>query len=234
MIVGADDAEPRSNAISANDADYFNSSFLISPDGKLVSGYKKRSLVIFGEYVPLERWLPFMKFFTPIPGGFTPGDRTAQFALEDLEVKASPLICFEDVFPQLARECTEADTDFLVNLTNDGWFGESAEPWQHAASAVFRCVENGIPLARCCNNGLTCWIDSHGRLHDILRDKNGTIYGPGVLTAEIPILAPGEKRAQTFYNQHGDRFGWLCVALSIALVIPRIRQNLGRRAAKHE
>ena len=71
----------------------------------------------------------------------------------------SPLICFEDMFPHLARQAVRDDTDFLVNLTNDGWFGDSAEQWQHMASAVFRAVENGVPLVRCCNNGVTCWID---------------------------------------------------------------------------
>ena len=70
------------------------------------------------------------------------------------------LICFEDIFPHLAREYAEDDTDFLVNLTNNGWFGEGAAQWQHAAGALFRAVENGLPLIRCSNNGLTCWVDS--------------------------------------------------------------------------
>ena len=117
MAVGAD----------GQTREFYNSSFLIGPDGRLANGYRKRNLVIFGEYVPLARWLPFMKFFTPIPGGFTPGKRAASFELGDLKVKTSPLICFEDVFPQLARDCAEEDTDFLVNMTNDGWFGESGD-----------------------------------------------------------------------------------------------------------
>jgi apolipoprotein N-acyltransferase len=219
MIVGADDAEPRND--SDKTADYFNSCFLINPEGELQQGYKKRSLVIFGEYIPLVRWLPFMKFFTPIPGGFTSGDRPVQFALPDLRVKTSPLICFEDVFPQLSREATQPDTDFLVNLTNDGWFGESAEPWQHAASAVFRAVENRAPLLRCTNTGLTCWIDSHGRLRDICRDSKGSVYGIGILTAEIPLL--GNQRVSTFYNAHGDWLGWCCVGITAILVMVKLR-----------
>src|SRR5437762_1264973 len=117
MIIGADDMEPRANPSNPDDADYFNSSFLISPEGKLVNRYRKRSLVIFGEYIPLERWLPFMKFLSPIPGGFTPGDRAVPFHLTDRHVKASVLICFEDIFPHLAREYAAEDIDFLVNLT---------------------------------------------------------------------------------------------------------------------
>jgi apolipoprotein N-acyltransferase len=209
MIVGADDAEPRQDG----KADYFNSSFLINPQGEVVQGYKKRGLVIFGEYIPLVRWLPFMKFFTPIPGGFTAGDRAVQFDLSDLQIKACPLICFEDVFPQWAREGAQPDTDFLVNLTNDGWFGESAEPWQHAASSVFRAVENRVPLFRCTNTGITCWVDPEGRFRQIFTDQKGSVYGPGIMRAEIP-LAGSVGHSRTFYNKRGDWFGWLCVAVA--------------------
>jgi apolipoprotein N-acyltransferase len=248
MILGSDDAEPGRDPTRADEADYFNCAFLINPAGELVARYAKRHLVIFGEYIPLARWLPVVKWFTPITGGFTPGDRIVPFELErrspdrpgsEIATANSPrsdreagapiataaLICFEDVFPHLVREYVKDDTDFLVNLTNDGWFGEGAEQWQHAAAAVFRAVENGLPLARCCNNGLTCWIDSRGRLRDIFRDKTGSVYGAGVMTAQIPVLAPGEKRAATFYNKHGDWFGWGCVVLSILPLASRLRKS---------
>ena len=126
-------------------------------------------------------------------------------------VVTSTLICFEDVFPQLAREYVQDDTDFLVNLTNDGWFGKSAAQWQQAVTAVFRAVENGVPLVRCCNNGLTCWADATGRLREVFKDPAGDIYGPGFMAIEIPV---GGKREPTFYNRHGDWFGWGCLALA--------------------
>ena len=215
MIVGSDDAEPRRNATSETDNDYFNSSFLISSEGELVQRYNKRNLVIFGEYIPLLDWLPFLKYVTPIDGGFTPGDQVVPFELKDLKVKVSVLICFEDVFPHLAREYVSDDTDFLVNLTNNGWFGEGAAQWQHAAAAIFRAVENGVPLVRCSNNGLTCWVDAHGRLRQIFEDEQHGIYGPGFMIARIPVLAPGEKRAPTYYRLHGDVFGWGCVGFAL-------------------
>ena len=136
MIVGSDDAE-----FPPGETNYFNSSFLVNREGELVAEYKKQNLVIFGEYVPLTKWLPFLKHLTPITGGFTPGDRPVPFELGDLKVKVSVLICFEDVFPQLARGYVDDDTDFLVNLTNDGWFGEGAAQWQHGAAALFRAVK---------------------------------------------------------------------------------------------
>ena len=119
------------------------------------------------------------------------------------------------MFPQTARASVQGDTDFLVNLTNDGWFGKGAEQWQQMAAAIFRAVENGVPLVRCCNNGVTCWIDSHGALRQIFKDETGGIYGAGAMTFELPL--PDEKPAPTFYNRHGDWFGWGCVGITIIL-----------------
>jgi apolipoprotein N-acyltransferase len=229
MIVGSDDAEPREHATKENEADYFNSSFLINPEGKLVGRYRKRALVIFGEYIPLERWLPIVKWFTPIQGGFTPGDRAVPFELPDVPIKTSVLICFEDVFPHLAREYVDGDTDFLVNITNNGWFGEGAAQWQHAVTALFRAVENRRPLLRCSNNGLTCWVDAHGRLRQMFRDDDKGVYGRGFMTAEIPLPEPGIFRARTFYNRHGDVFGWSCFAISVLMCARRLIRRKSQR-----
>jgi apolipoprotein N-acyltransferase len=222
---------------------YFNSAFLMNPDGRLANIYHKRQLVIFGEYVPFTRWLPFLKWFTPIEGGWTPGDKAGRFEIErrgeaadepnvivldandgsrgrspHQPVVISPLICFEDVFPGTVRDATDDDTDFLVNLTNDGWFGDSAAQWQHTAAAVFRAVENGRPLVRCANNGVTCWIDVHGRIRQLLADHTGDVHGPGALTVEIPLRPAAEKPVATFYHRHGDWFGWACVGATLLLL----------------
>ena len=138
-------------------------------------------------------------------------------------VNAAPLICFEDMFPQTARESVHGDTDFLVNLTNDGWFGEGAEQWQQAAAAIFRAVENGLPLVRCCNNGVTCWIDAHGAMKQIFKDANGGIYDVGAMTFELSL--PDEKPVPTFYNRHGDWFGWACALATIALLFAKISRR---------
>lgn len=244
MIVGSDDAEPaRGPGRKKDEADYFNAAFLINPDGEIATRYCKRNLVIFGEYVPLVRWLPFIKWLTPIDGGFEAGDRIVPFVLDSqmpflidvgnkvieraeirrgTPINTATLICFEDMFPQHVRDYVSDDTDFLVNLTNDGWFGEGGEQWQHAASATFRAVENGVPLLRCCNNGVTCWIDARGAMRQVFRDAAGSIHGAGVMTAEIPLLTPGEKREPTFYNRHGDWFGWGCVAVTLVTLLPQL------------
>jgi apolipoprotein N-acyltransferase len=238
MIFNADDVLPKTNPANGGKYDYFNSAFLFNPNGELIKIYHKRKLVIFGEYIPLVRWLPFVKWFTPITGGYEAGNFPVQFEInrrsdvgvqasawptntlkrELQRVNAAPLICFEDMFPQTARGSVQGDTDFLVNLTNDGWFGKGAEQWQQAAAGIFRAVENGVPLVRDCNNGVTCWIDAHGKVREIFKDKTGGIYGVGAMTFELPL--PDEKPAPTFYNRHGDWFGWSCVIL-MAMVLAR-------------
>jgi apolipoprotein N-acyltransferase len=219
LIFNADDAIWRPDAKNKDDYDDFNAAFLFDPNGNCAGIYHKQKLAIFGEYIPLVRWLPFVKYLTPITGSFTPGNQPVIFELDDLKVKTAPLICFEDVFPQLARKCVRDDTDFLVNLTNDGWFSQSAEQWQHMANAVFRAVENGVPLVRCANTGLTCWIDSNGRVREIFKDKNGSVYGVGTMTIELPLSQSAENRPATFYNRHGDLFGWACVAVAVLVLL---------------
>jgi apolipoprotein N-acyltransferase len=244
LIFNADDVGPRLNATNGLAYDYFNAAFLFDPNGQFAGVYHKQKLVIFGEYIPLTRWLPFLKWFTPITGSYTAGDTNAQFEIgrwgerprepqpessngssrvaPRQVVTASPLICFEDTFPELARRAVRRDTGFLVNLTNDGWFGDSAEQWQHMANAIFRAVENGVPLVRCCNNGVTCWIDAHGRVREIFRDKTGSVYGAGAMTIDLPV----GPHAPTFYNRHGDWFGWGCIGVALILLafkLPRRR-----------
>ena len=209
LILGADDAAPRRGSEDPFAADVFNASFLVGPDGEFKASYRKRRLVIFGEYIPLARWLPFIERWTGL-GSFTPGQGPVPFVVPELKLKTSVLICFEDIFPHHTPEYVDEDTDFLLNLTNNGWFGESAAQWQHAANAVFRAVENGVPLVRCANNGLTCWVDERGRVHDIYFPGTKDIYGVGYKLVDVPLLG-GRKREATFYRRHGDVFGWSCV-----------------------
>ncbi len=218
IILGSDDAEPRPGG-TEREFSYFNSSFLVTPRGDIAGAYKKRRLVIFGEYVPLERWLPFMKKLTPIGGSFTAGTGAMPFRIPELNLKLSVLICFEDTFPHGAAGDVHDDVDFLLNLTNNGWFGESAAQWQHAANAVFRAVENRIPLVRCANNGLTCWVDPRGVMHDVYFPGTRDIYGAGFKGVDVPVLDAGERRRLTFYTRHGDWFGWLCAGLALGLTI---------------
>jgi apolipoprotein N-acyltransferase len=215
ILLGSDDAELRPGSESEKDVDYFNSAFAVSPEGQLAGMYRKRRLVIFGEYVPFVKWLPFLKVLSPAgEGGFTPGDKPVQFYLPSIGVTTAVLICFEDTFPHIAREYVSRTTDFLVNLTNNGWFGESAAQWQHAATSVFRAVENRIPLVRCANNGLTCWVDATGVMHETYFPDSKDVYKAGYKIAQVPVLTRGERRKPTFYTRYGDVFGWSCCGIT--------------------
>lgn len=225
MIIGADDAERTPG--TRDEVSFYNSSFLINPQGNLVASYRKRRLVMFGEYVPLSEWFPFLKNFAQVQGEFTPGTDVVAFNLAALDVQTSVLICFEDVFPHVTREHAKEDSDFLLNLTNNGWFGESAAQWQHAANAVFRAVENGLPLVRCANNGLTCWVDRRGAMYQIFFGDSTDIYQAGYKIVNVPLPSAG-KWSSTFYRERGDWFGWICIALtalSLAGTFVRRRPN---------
>jgi apolipoprotein N-acyltransferase len=234
-------------------ARYFNAAFLVDPDGRWRQVYHKRRLVIFGEYVPLANWLPLLKWLTPISGGWTPGEHPVTFDLERREtrsaagviqvtsdpatpeaagVRCAPLICFEDAFPGAVRDSARPEVDFLINLSNDGWFQESAEQWQQLANAVFRAVENGMPLLRCANNGVTCLINRHGRLESTFRDAHDSEYGSGALTVDIPLPPANQEMAPTFYNRHGDWFGWLCVAATVVRLVRVLRREISPRASR--
>lgn len=213
MILGADDLTPRGGDPGSGEHDVYNAALLLNREGRFKKVYHKRRLVMFGEYVPLGRWLPFLRRLTPIGGDFSEGREPGFFELDDLRIRSSVLICFEDVFPHGVRESVDDETDWIVNLTNNGWFGEGSAQWQHAVNASFRAVENGIPLIRCTNNGLTCWVDPLGRMHEVEGGADRDIFGAGFKLAEVGVWErPG--RAPTFYRVHGDLFGWMCVVLT--------------------
>jgi len=242
MIFNADDVVWRPETKANDDYDVFNSAFLFDPAGNFVKVYHKQKLVIFGEYIPLVRWLPFLKWFTPITGGYTAGDKPGAFEIsrrgETLSspdsnqitigldgvsphrtIKAAPLICFEDMFPQTTRDSARNGADLLVNLTNDGWFGKSSAQWQQAATAAFRAVENNVPLLRCCNTGITCWFDSRGRMRELFRDATGSVYEAGAANWQISFNSAATRGEATYYNRHGDWFGWTCVGITGVLIL---------------
>lgn len=256
MVFGADDYELKSGAPrdsqQPSDYQFFNAAFLLSPEGKVVSTYRKRHLVIFGEYIPLADWLPFLKWFTPIQGGFTAGKEPVTFELSERTAAESPaergsvtrstpeqpsplrlaeprpklragmLICFEDVIASITRDST-GDADFLLNLTNDGWFGEGAQQFQHVAHSVFRAVENRRPVIRCTNNGLTCWVDEWGFLHDLGVGDAADVHGTGFRVVKLAV--PAGSREPTIYQRHGNWFGWGCVFVALGLALLDFRRR---------
>ena len=211
------------NAVDSSQSDesaeplYHNTAFLMNQNGRIIGKAHKRQLVIFGEYIPLANKFSFLKAFSPIGGGYTPGEEPGVLELDDPPIAAGVLICFEDAFPSLAREAAQRNPDFLVNLTNAAWFRESKAQWQQARGAIFRAVETRLPLVRCTNNGITCWIDPYGRMHTRPMESSADAYKKGFQMAEVSLSRP----ASTHYLREGDLFGWCCVSVSFVLLLIR-------------
>ncbi|MFA5115367.1 MAG: apolipoprotein N-acyltransferase [Candidatus Paceibacterota bacterium] len=191
-------------AVTLRDGIYYNSAFLITSYQQEFSRYDKLHLVPFGEYVPLKSFFSFLETVVPI-GDFRPGREYTVFTLPGVRgqgpVRFSVLICFEDLFPQLSRRFIGKGADFLVNITNDGWFGESAAPYQHLSASVLRAVENRVPLVRAANTGVSGFISAEGRIISLVADNRGeNIFIEGYLNDTIDILRGGP----TFYTRFGD------------------------------
>jgi len=196
---------------------FYNSSFLFDTNAVIAGVYEKRHLVLLGEYVPLHEHIRFITAMTPIMESFSPGMTSTVFRLPGRGIRFSSLICFEDTLPYLARDSVRNGARLLVNQTNDAWF----DPWwasrQHMILAVFRAVENGVPMVRAANTGFTCAIDARGRIHEKLLGDGGRHDGPGFLLARAQVATGGF--APTFYTRHGDLFGWSCCVAGIASLL---------------
>ncbi|MEI6891564.1 MAG: apolipoprotein N-acyltransferase [Pontiella sp.] len=199
---------------------YYNSSILFGKDGEELAKYDKQHLVPFGEYVPFP-WL--MRKFTPVEIDFRPGAGSTILPLEG-RASFSVLICFEDIIASLAVNATRAGARWLVNQSNDAWFDPSAQSEQHIAHAVFRCIENRIPMARCCNTGVTGLIDAYGNIERKL-DPQMKGFTTGVL-APRPL-----GMEKTFYTRHGNLFEKISLFAGV-MVLFVLRSGTWKRRRK--
>jgi apolipoprotein N-acyltransferase len=193
----------------------YNSVYVIDHDGSILSVYDKVHLVPFGEYLPFQDFLEQLGLqqITKLRGGFIPGDRHRVLKVPGAP-DVLPLICYEIIFPEAVPRGERPG--WMVNLTNDGWFGLSAGPYQHLAQARIRAIEQGLPLVRAANTGISAVIDPLGRIIDRL--PLGT---DGVLDARLPQPTP-----LTPYARMGDLPTGLVLALAAAVVMRGRRRSL--------
>jgi apolipoprotein N-acyltransferase len=191
---------------------FFNSAFLIQPDGRVAGTYRKVHLVPFGEYVPFERLLYFV---TPIVrSDFAAGD-----GVNVLPVGPHPLstmICYEAVFPDLGLEAVRAGSELLTTITNDAWYELSSAPYQHFEMARVRAVEQGRYLVRAANTGISGIVDPYGR---VIQRSN--LFEPAVFAADIRFLSE-----RTVYARIGNLFAYACVVVT---ALPALMPALLRR-----
>ncbi len=190
-----------------NKVQYFNSAFLISPQREIIGRYDKIHLVPFGEYAPLAGLLGFTRDIIGAIGDFTSGSGINNLALP--WGKFGVLICYEIIFPDLTRQFAAQGAQFLVNITNDAWFGRTSAPYQHLSMATLRAVENRLPIARAANTGISAFITAEGKI-----EQSSNLFTREVLSGNIKI-----NKALTFYSRYGDLFAYLCLIISGAYLI---------------
>lgn len=192
---------------SEDSQNLFNSAELVDPNGEWISQYNKIHLVPFGEYVPFQDLFSFAKKLTKEVGDFVPG--ADRLVLPVHSYKLGTFICYESIFPDEVRLFVRNGAGLLVNISNDGWFGDTPAALQHLRMARMRAIENNRWLIRSTNTGVSASIDPFGRTVKQLR-RNVRVG------LDVPY---GVINSTTFYTRHGDWFAWFCVVVSCAIMV---------------
>lgn len=212
VVIGLEDAIQKTPML----AEHYSAAFHFTPDQyQHIPRYEKRVLVPMGEYIPFE-FCQTMAARYGITGSFTSGKSAKLF---QGKVPFGPSICYEEMYGDLMRENRVLGAQLLVNLTNDGWYPQSQLPQQHFDHSRLRTVENGIPLLRACNTGVTGGVDSLGRIVKVLGDNPlESQMTPGALHIEIPTY-----HYQTLYSRVGDK---LIIGLCLLLLLIGFRKSI--------
>ncbi len=208
--------------------DYYNSAYLIKPDGEVTGKYDKAHLVPFGEYVPLKKWLPFIGKMVEQVGDFIPGkegetiDAEFQRSGNKEKIKLGIQICYEIIFPNLSRMMAKNDAGLLINITNDAWYGRTGAPYQHFSMAIFRAVENKRTLIRSANTGISGFISPVGKVI-----ASTQLFEDAVIIRDVPVI-----QSKTIYTRFGDWFSVLCCVFVSLCLCGKIKESIkgGKRA----
>ncbi|MCB9850667.1 MAG: apolipoprotein N-acyltransferase [Phycisphaerales bacterium] len=227
VVTGSASVEPTPLDLRTNERRY-NSAFVFPPDGAQAQRYDKIHMVMIGEYVPFRYGpLRFIYLWINRIGPFyseeyeyslSPGSEFRTFEMTTPDGKkygfATP-ICYENVMPYVSRTFVidkdgKKRCDFLLNMSNDGWFLHTSELPQHLAATVFRAVENRVGIARAVNTGISCFVDPDGRVHDLV-EVNGRTVGPNIDGFRVSRVKVDDRRS--LYSRWGDWFALACAVL---------------------
>jgi apolipoprotein N-acyltransferase len=197
---------------------YFNSAVMVNEKGEKTAQYDKIFLLPFGEYAPVPA--PLQNLVPTMVGNFSFGREYDLLPFG--AARGGVMICFESHFPNLSREYARQGADVLIEMTNDGYLGNTPVLRQHLASAVFRAVETRRPLVRVTNVGVTAYINEHGEILDAAE--------PYTEATRVWTITKSDGK-QTFYVKYGDWFAWLCALVSLVLILLGVRR---RRFAENE
>ena len=210
---------------STRDRYPYNTALMMNGAGEATGSYDKVFLMMFGEYIPFYDAIPWFTKVFPEASNFSRGSEPASFPLQvaGRDYRLGPLICYEDILPGFARRVAQLDPNAFINITNDAWFGRTAEPYQHLALAVFRSVEHRIEMIRAVNTGVSAHIDAAGRVRartDSVDPDEQPAPTPKTLLVDLAMLPGGG-----IYRYTGDLFGFGCLA---ALVVILVRSRPAR------
>ncbi|MES2220384.1 MAG: apolipoprotein N-acyltransferase [Acidobacteriota bacterium] len=198
----------------------YNSASFVAPDGTFVGRYDKMHLVPFGEYTPFPELLSFAGSLTDQVGHMTPGRRRVVFAADGH--RYGVFICYESIFADEVRQFVKLGADVLVNISDDGWYGDTSAPWQHLNMSRMRAIENNRWLLVDTNSGVTAVIDPRGRVV-----QSSARHVETSLAAHFNYVSQ-----ETFYTRHGDWLAWLCAIIAIVLAVDGAVQNNYRQRTK--
>ena len=187
---------------------FFNSAYLIDREGETLGRYDKIHLVPFGEFVPFKEVLWFVRKMVETIGDFGRGTEAKVFDLHGFKLAIS--ICYEITFPDLVRQPVKQGAQYLVNITNDAWFGKSAASYQHMDMAALRAVENRVPIVRAANTGISGTIDPTGKIRQATK-----LFVTDVVLTDI---RPNQTE-RSFYSRNGDLFSQGCILLTMVFVL---------------
>jgi apolipoprotein N-acyltransferase len=191
----------------------YNSLVLVTPHGQIAAEYRKIRLVPFGEYEPLHGFVKWPRAIAAAVGNSVAGTEYSLLQVGDLTFGAT--ICWENLFPDLVREFVKAGARFMVNSTNEAWFGETSASAQFLAISALRAAENRVAMARATNTGISAFIDPFGRITERLRGADGKeLFVAGHLVSEVSISS-----RTTPYTRYGDVFAFLQIGGSGLLLI---------------
>jgi len=207
---------------------FSNSAFFISPEIQTNNQqYDKIHLLPFGEYLPYKETLPWSWLDVPKVDTTLFGKELTVFQSPTFRFSAP--ICWEHIFPQLPRKFVLNGAQFLVNITNEAWFGRTAGPQHYLISSVFRAVENRVYVVRSANTGISCFIDPFGRVVDSVRnDANQELFVRGYLTGSVVPLT-----SKTFYTRRGDWLVWGCLFFSAGILAATLFLWVLRKSKRH-
>src|SRR3989441_142137 len=207
ILFGSDQVDWRVEGNKKIPDKYYNSAFVVRPDGTTAGAYRKMHLVPFGEYVPLKELLFFAAPLVEAVGPFSAGVDPTLLPVNGHPVSVA--ICYEVVYPNLIRQFVVRGSELLTTITNDAWFGSTSAPYQHFAQASMRAIEEGRYLVRSANTGISGIVDPYG--HVVAETR---IFEPAVVVGEARLL-----RHSTFYARHGDIVAYASAVMTLALVV---------------